>query len=145
MGTRSITRVIDNDWGHETPLVTIYRQYDGYPEGHGRDLAEFITSRRFVNGISGDPTKVFNGAGCFAAALITYLKAERGGDSISDGLGGEIHAGGVYITAPDAPNEEYNYEITVAGNQVTMVVKDDAAVIFRGAPSSFLLGLKETM
>lgn len=35
MGTRSITRIYDTDG---TQLVEIYRQRDGYFEGHGKEL-----------------------------------------------------------------------------------------------------------
>jgi len=37
MGTRSLTYVYDN----KEPLVCMYRQFDGYPSGHGKELAEF--------------------------------------------------------------------------------------------------------
>ena len=39
MGTRSLTTFIDDHTEEE--IVVMYRQYDGYPEGHGRDLVNF--------------------------------------------------------------------------------------------------------
>ena len=44
MGTRSITHIRDND----TTLVTLYRQYDGYPSGMGVDLAEQLVGLREI-------------------------------------------------------------------------------------------------
>ena len=46
MGTRSLTYVFEtykSDDGVEehVPLINLYRQYDGYMEGHGLELAEF--------------------------------------------------------------------------------------------------------
>lgn len=138
MGTRSLTHVIDNDFGDPRHILTVYRQYDGYLDGHGRDLAEFISSRKFVNGISGDPTEVFNGAGCFAAALVAYLKTLRNGGA------GEIEAGGVYIHPLDSPPEEFNYTVTIAGPEVSLKVTDwQDTTLFEGTPDEFLVQISQ--
>ena len=107
MGTRSLTRVIetwndDNGKQKQEKLVTMYRQFDGYPTGHGLELAEFIASGVVVNGIGGDEKrKVFNGAGCLAAQMISHFK----GDS----------AGGFYIYPNRTKDvgEEYEYHVLV--------------------------------
>ena len=39
MGTRSLTYVYD-DYSVNTPIMCMYRQYDGYPTGHGAELSE---------------------------------------------------------------------------------------------------------
>ena len=91
MGTRSTIAIYEG----AQHLVTIYQQYDGYPSGAGLQLAKFIQSGKFVNGLSGDKQIVFNGMGCFAAALIKELK---------DG------PGGTYIV-PKGQEEEYNYKV----------------------------------
>jgi hypothetical protein len=116
MGTRSLTRVIEtytdnNGKQKQEKLLTMYRQFDGYPSGHGQELAEFIKSGKVVNGISMDEkSKVFNGAGCFAAQMISHFK----GDS----------AGGFYIYSNNAKDvgEEYEYHVLVDFNtkQVTL-------------------------
>ena len=49
MGTRSLTYVYDND---DVPVVCMYRQFDGYPTGHGSELAHFLVPFKIVNGIS---------------------------------------------------------------------------------------------
>ena len=84
MGTRSLTRVIPRQEGlsfseghnHvEKSVINMYRQYDGYPKGHGIDLAEFLDDFTVVNGLSiPRPTKVANGTGCLAAQLVQHFK-----------------------------------------------------------------------
>ena len=91
MGTRSITRVRS----HGQTLVTMYRQFDGYPEGHGKELAEFLSGKRLVNGLNGeDDDKKFNGPDCLAAFLVAHFKKE---------------AGGIYLYPETAHRESYNY------------------------------------
>lgn len=97
MGTRSLTHI--KTAGKTSPtLTTLYRQYDGYLEGMGVDLAKFITSKKLVNGYQDKDTQ-FNGVGCMAAQLIGHLK------------GGE--AGGLYVYPVDSKDcdEEYTYTI----------------------------------
>jgi hypothetical protein len=95
MGTRSLTHVFKG----EKEICCIYRQFDGYPSVHGKELADFILSRRFVNGISGSALEVFNGAGCFAAALVGHLKG--------------VEAGGIYLYPAGSKDcgEEYTYKV----------------------------------
>lgn len=96
MGTRSLTRIFND--GQE--IACIYQQFDGYPSGVGAELAEFLKSGRFVNGIpSGEEGRMFNGMVCFAAQLVAHLKT---------------HAGGAYLYAPGSSDvgEEYVYEIS---------------------------------
>ena len=107
MGTRSLTRVFETHKDEKknkqvkVQLVNMYRQYDGYPEGHGTELADFLKGGKVVNGIGYDEKHtVFNGAGCLAAQMIAHFK---------DG------AGGIYIvpiTAKDC-GQGYEYEIIV--------------------------------
>ena len=84
MGTRSLTRVIPRQEGlsfseghdhADKAVVNIYRQYDGYPEGMGLDLANFLSDFTIVNGLgSRGPAKIANGVGCLAAQLVAHLK-----------------------------------------------------------------------
>ena len=54
MGTRSLTTFIETYTERETgkkiknEVVTMYRQYDGYPTGHGIELAEFLADGEVV-------------------------------------------------------------------------------------------------
>ena len=103
MGTRSLTTFIEtykNDSGKKkkNEIVTMYRQYDGYPTGHGLDLAEFLSKGKLVNGIGFlDDTIVFNGMGCLSAQVIAEFKNG---------------AGGIYLQRENKNSgEEYRYEV----------------------------------
>lgn len=74
MGTRSITFLVDDDGEH---LASVYRQFDGYPEGHGKDLAA-LANRKIVNGISeGFHADTHANGYCeLGAKIITGLKNE---------------------------------------------------------------------
>ena len=137
MGTRSITHIIDADTP-DTPLLTFYRQFDGYLEGHGRDLAEILAGGEVVNGYSMDDAKQFNGPGCLAGQVVAALK---------NGVGG------LYILPPGSKDagEEYTYTITVTpasgfGGQgkIEIEVHDyEGDVTFRGSPTTLLADLRQ--
>lgn len=81
MGTRSLTIVYDNYRGEDDqiiqrPIINLYRQYDGYPSGHGTELAEFLTQfAAITNGIAvGETRKTANGMGCLAAQIVAHFK-----------------------------------------------------------------------
>lgn len=69
MGTRSVTIIKDGD----DELVRIYRQFDGYPTGHGLDLAK-LCDVKITNGIAGNSAGTANGMGCLAAQIVMGLK-----------------------------------------------------------------------
>ena len=50
MGTRSLTFVYEDTGDGQEPVMCMYRQYDGYPSGHGAELAEFLMPFKLVNG-----------------------------------------------------------------------------------------------
>jgi len=89
MGTRSLTRVIPRqkglsyDDGHnhvEKSVVNMYKQYDGYPEGLGLKLAEFLGEIQIINGLPvGYRCDLANGPGCLAAQLVQHFKDGPGG------------------------------------------------------------------
>ena len=86
MGTRSLTYLyLENA---EKPFTCIYRQFDGYPDGHGLEIAEFMNSKTMVNGYTDAKTQI-NGMRCLATQLIVLLKE------------GKCEAGGIYIHHPD--------------------------------------------
>ena len=84
MGTRSLTYVYENyknEKGNkvEEPIIALYRQYDGYPTGHGAELADYLNSMYVVNGLGiQNDQKVANGMGCLAAQLVANFKTEAG-------------------------------------------------------------------
>lgn len=75
MGTRSATFFID---GNQT-VCHLYRQYDGYPSGHGVDLAR-ACDVRLCNGYSREQAegRWANGIGCLAATVVAKLKTGIG-------------------------------------------------------------------
>lgn len=75
MGTRALT-VIKNSAGNE--LVRLYRQSDGYQDCHGKELKQFLCSKKMVNGIREYSDDIANGVECLAAQLIARLKTRVG-------------------------------------------------------------------
>jgi hypothetical protein len=73
MGTRSATLFID---GNHT-VCHLYRQLDGYPQGHGVELAR-ICNVLIVNGITGTIDTHANGISCLAARAVAKLKTDIG-------------------------------------------------------------------
>lgn len=114
MGTRCLTFVYDDNF---YPIVNMYRQFDGYPAGHGRELAEFLSSfDAIVNGYQiGDKRKIANGIGCLAAQMIAHFK---------------VGVGGIYLhpTTNDDLGQEYEYH--VYGDSVKVV--SDNRILFSG-------------
>lgn len=101
MGTRSLTFVY-NDVSTEEfaqPVICMYRQFDGYPTGHGSDLDHFLYGRTIVNGFGmNTPPRASNGMGCLAASLVAHFK---------DGIGGFY----LYPTDTNDAGQEYEYHI----------------------------------
>ena len=71
MGTRSLTVIKDGDGGE---IAVLYGQMDGYPAGHGAELAQFLEGKHLVNGFGLDDTAdtAFNGMHCLAAAIAAH-------------------------------------------------------------------------
>ena len=120
MSTRSLTHIQEADG---TILVTMYCHSDGYPDGHGRDLAEFLQPMRLISGIGArDERNVANGMPCFAAQLIAHFKAR-------------YPLGNIYLYPPGSKDcgEEFVYTVRPAQNdptklQVTAADGDENAV-----------------
>jgi len=147
MGTRSLTKFIqtykDGKSGKikNQKIASVYRQFDGYPSGHGLELAEFLTSGTLVNGIGGGHNKVFNGVGCMAAQMVAEFK---------DG------AGGIYLRNPSTIANWEDYEYLVYGDFDTQEIRlkvrsiggyhdnvkdkwvSKGKTIFDGTPAEFL-------
>ena len=145
MGTRSLSRVFETYKDEKknkqvkVQLVNMYRQYDGYPSGHGTELADFLNSGKVVNGFGvNEQQRLFNGAGCLAAQMIAHFK---------DGVGG------IYIEPITSNNcgQEYEYEVIVDYDTKEITLKciefgyiDDKGnyrsgkrILFEGKPSEF--------
>ena len=75
MSTRSLT-IVNNEFGEE--IAVLYRQSDGYPEGHGLELAEAFGNFTIGRGVITQENYA-NGMGCFFAQLIAHFKTVVGG------------------------------------------------------------------
>lgn len=129
MGTRSLTRVFQG----RTQIVNIYRQYDGYPSGHGKELAEFLALGPLVNGIGSPTMRVFNGPGDLAAQLVCHLK---------QGRNTEPKVGGIYIMAPSVKDagQDFEYHVIVSDDEdqtLTVKVMSYGKKLFSGNLADF--------
>ena len=114
----------------------MYRQYDGYMDGHGHDLAHFLEDFNIVNGLGlrDDKIRVANGMGCLAAQLIVHFK---------DG------PGGIYIYHSDANDcgEEFTYTIYENKGEVCIRAYDvwGEKIIFEGTPKELLTKIESNV
>lgn len=122
MGTRSLTHIKQDG----KTLVTIYRQYDGYPEGLGKELYDFLKDFTVLNGYGKKEPKLANGIGCLAAQVVDQLK---------DGIGN------VYLYPPDSSDcgEEYVYTIYLLDDKIHLKLTDDSGetVFFDGPVTGY--------
>ena len=97
------------------PMVAVYKHWDGYPSGLGKSLEEIIMGGQITHGLglNSELGKVFNGAGCLFASIVSILK-EKPGD--------------VYMTSIDSvgrSGEEYIYEIDVNDKEIKLTHKEN--------------------
>lgn len=143
MGTRSLT-VFEESWetkkGKEKKeeICRMYRQYDGYPSGHGKDLAEFLSGFLMVNGYGKEKHKIANGMGCLTAQVIANFK---------NGVG-NIY---VYPSKTKDCWEQYTYFISGKEGKEPIIkcVENHSEeyggnkILFDGSASSFLNWIKD--
>ena len=100
MGTRSTITFYSRMSGTNFFLANIYQQYDGYLEGVGKELCEWLKSKTIVNGFSKSGFDIANGAGCLTAKYISEFKPLTGG---------------LYIYPEDVAHEDcdYNYSVII--------------------------------
>ena len=124
MGTRSLTYVVENG----KRIVCMYRQYDGYPSGHGKELYEFLQPITIVNGLGGDSQNVANGAGCLAAQMVAHFKNGPGGIYLKSVTPGDCW-------------QDYEYYVNVNDNDnaISVSVKQSRArkFLFEGDVQQF--------
>ena len=122
MGTRSLTFVYDDYT--QTPICCMYRQMDGYPSGHGKDLHGFLAPIKMVNGLSLSGKEVVaNGMGCLAAQMVAHFKEGPGG---------------IYLQFPDVENsEEYDYHIRCIDGKLHVWVDGNGEALFKGDLEDF--------
>ena len=140
MATRALINFVEREDGvsfSEHPgvdqiHVQIYNHYDGYPQGLGVKLANFLDGYDVTNGLStGYQGPVANGMGCLAAQTVSYLK---------DG------PGNVYLYKPSEKDwEDYEYFVWVKEHAELWISIFDykGNCIFVGEPRELLIKYEE--
>ena len=133
MGTRSLTIVED---AQGRGIVTMYRQMDGYPSGHGQDIADFLKDICMINGFSMEqdqPGKFANGMGCLAAQIVSHFKTDVGGIYLQPTEQNDIEEDYVYIISPKSDGSASS-----KGNIIlNMQCISYGDVLFDGPPAKF--------
>ena len=120
MGTRSIT-VITHQWNDEDTEhnATIYRHWDGYLDGHGQWLADFLKGVTVTNGEVGKANH-FNGPGRLASGIVAALQV--------DGHNPDLMDQGAIC------GQEYEYHVHVkfgnTGGEISVQVLDGPTTMF---------------
>ena len=126
MGTRCRTIIHDDG----VPLISMYRQFDGYLSGHGLELATFLLDMKIVNGLGLERKRVANGAGCLAAQMIAQFKTAPGNIYIEP------------MPDEDTDHVDYVYKVMVDSGKITVEVTGDGNN-FKGTVSEFAKYCKE--
>ena len=107
MSTRCITVVQENG----VDILAMYRQMDGYPDGHGKELADYLRGKQIINGISSRDAanRCFNGMGCLAASLVAHFKTGIGSFYI--------------VPVSDRGSGSYTYIISSDGSRIKLRVE----------------------
>ena len=120
MGTRSLTVFQEQDG---TEIAVLYRQFDGYPTGHGAELKAFLSDFSVQDGISGGtPERAANGMGCLAAQVVAHFK---------QGIG-QFY---LYPAGTRDAGEEYVYTVTYDRGHVGLKVQAGDVTLF-GLPGT---------
>ena len=131
MATRAMISIAKREEGvsfSEEPnqtIVDIYHHWDGYPEGLGVTLADYLNGKKVTNGLGRDNYNLFNGMGCLAASLVAELK---------DG------PGDVYIE-PRESHGWIDYQYYIWGDtykDIWISIFDGGECIFVGKPEMLL-------
>ena len=138
MGTRCLTITINED-GYK--IMSMYRQFDGYPDGHGLELANFLNGMVIGNGIGIEEEKLekfANGMGCLSAQIVNNFKE---------------NPGGIYLY-PTSQNVSvsYIYTVTTATNRtnrelietkIECMAAYNKKVLFNGSPADLLKWIED--
>lgn len=140
MGTRSTISFIEKeDNGNESIVAYVYQQWDGYLEGVGKSLCEWLLHKIMVNGIPDYKYDYANGMTDLAAQYVHDFK---------DGVGS------LYLYSPNWDTKnwcDYNYKVTHQFNNngnaddvLTIEVSNwEEEPFFVGKPSELLEYIKK--
>lgn len=131
MGTRCVTNVVDEKG---EVYVSLYRQFDGFPDSHGQKLAEWLEGAVIGNGITSGESrpKFFNGVGDLALRLVTYFR------------GDDTQIGNFYIVPVGTYwGQEFTYIVKgtspKSGEEdvVKLKVEGYSGTLYQGSPEDF--------
>lgn len=98
----------------------MYRQMDGYPDGHGQELKEFLQGMVITNGIClGETRRTANGMGCLAAQVVAHFKKGVGGFYLHPARTRDVW-------------EDYVYTISQEDGRVHLRISDRSDTIYDG-------------
>ncbi len=103
MGTRSHTRFVKADG---TPIALMYRQFDGYPDVHGKELENMVGHLELVNGMGFDQKDIANSMGCLAAMVVSVFKDEPGGIYLKPVTDDDTGIDYIYTLSPEKNDSE---------------------------------------
>ena len=117
MATRALINIVERQEGRSFSELLepsaihtqVYKHWDGYPEGLGVTLANYLDGYNVVNGLTHDSYQgpLANGIGCLSAQLVSYLKNEPGN---------------VYLQPPQERDwEDYEYYIWIKEHEEIMI------------------------
>lgn len=119
MGTRCITVFKDET----REIAVLYRQFDGYPDGHGQELKEFLAPMHLCNGYQEqDKEHGANGMDCLAAQIVAHFKKEIGRFYL-------------YPAGTRDTGEEYVYTVYPKDGVIYLRL-EEGSVTFFGAPGT---------
>jgi len=100
----------------------MYRHCDGYPSGHGAELAEFLKPIKIVGGVG--PVGTANGAWELAALMVVKFKNGQG------------H---IYLTDRNDNDQSYEYVVRVLYDEITITCRRPKARknLFHGSVEDF--------
>jgi len=132
MSTRALVRFVNKEGKN---VATIYKHFDGYPEGFGLDLANFLSDMVIVEGIDlVHKGHVANGMECLAAQVVAFFKQGVGDVYLypSDTLESDTDANYVYIIKDKGDGD------------VLFIVYNGSRVLFSGNPLGLFYWVNNT-
>lgn len=139
-GTECSTLIIDE---YNVPLCAFSRSYDGYMEGHGKELVEFLENMTIQDGVS-YKKDIANGMSCLAAQIIghfKFFKNTHNDNRFHDVPGASATPAGSYYMIPVDVHKEYDWRYTVyiKSDQLYLKVENGDKIILDKAVNKIKL------
>lgn len=132
MGTRSTITFYVKVKENIRPICCIYQMHDGYIEGVGYELADWLCKKTLINGISAEEGYA-NGVSCLVGQFIKDHK---------------VGIGNLYVVPIDYEKKWiiYNYKVVIQDGEgrvndltnISITYFDKDKIIFSGSPEELL-------